>query len=247
MTGPVGAVHHRAAGDHFPVADAGYLAFRRQWWHLAAFAGAVLLLEILIGPLKAVYGRVRPPGSLVATNGASFPSGHPIAASVTVLAAVIALVPPGRRRVAWGAAGAAFAVVMAASRAYLGRSRAPAAWAASWPGSWPRAGSGAGRSAQARRPGAAAAGREHGRERPGRRPVGDASRRACCRAVVRAGDRSVGQERGRHRLGQEVGIGAQCPAAVEHEQFVNLDRVVRPQDVTCLVHRDPLAQQPFGA
>jgi len=98
----------------------GYLAFRRRWWHLAAFASAVLLSEILIGPVKGIYDRPRPPGSLVATSGASFPSGHAIAASVTVFAAVIALVPPGRRRVAWGAAAAVFAILMAASRAYLG-------------------------------------------------------------------------------------------------------------------------------
>jgi undecaprenyl-diphosphatase len=39
---------------------------------------------------------------------------------VTVVAAVIALVPPGRARVAWGAAAAAFSVLMALSRAYLG-------------------------------------------------------------------------------------------------------------------------------
>jgi hypothetical protein len=49
--------------------------------------------------LKGIYDRARPPGSLVATSGASFPSGHSIAASVTVMAAVIALVPAGRRRV----------------------------------------------------------------------------------------------------------------------------------------------------
>jgi membrane-associated phospholipid phosphatase len=102
------------------LAIGGYLAFRRRWWHLAAFASAVLLSEILIGPVKGIYDRPRPPGSLVATSGASFPSGHAIAASVTVFAAVIALVPPGRRRVAWGAAAAVFAILMAASRAYLG-------------------------------------------------------------------------------------------------------------------------------
>jgi undecaprenyl-diphosphatase len=101
------------------IAVAGYLAVRRQWWHCAVFAAAVVLSEILIGPLKGVYDRARPPGSLVATSGASFPSGHSIAASVTVLAAVIALVPPGRGRIAWGLAGAAFAVLMALSRAYL--------------------------------------------------------------------------------------------------------------------------------
>jgi membrane-associated phospholipid phosphatase len=92
------------------LAIAGYLAVRRQWWHLAAFAAAVLLSEILIGPVKAVYGRARPLGSLVATSGAS----------VTVFAAVIALVPAGRRRVGWGLAAAVFALLMALTRAYLG-------------------------------------------------------------------------------------------------------------------------------
>jgi undecaprenyl-diphosphatase len=102
------------------LAVAGYLAFRRQWWHLAAFAAAMLLSEVLIGPLKASYDRARPPVSLVATSGASFPSGHSIAASVTVFAAVIALVPAGRRRVAWGLGAAVFSLLMALTRAYLG-------------------------------------------------------------------------------------------------------------------------------
>ncbi|HEY7015099.1 MAG TPA: phosphatase PAP2 family protein [Streptosporangiaceae bacterium] len=102
------------------IALAGYLALRRRWWHLTAFAAAVIMSEILIGTLKGAYDRARPPDSLVATSGASFPSGHSIAASVTVVAAVIALVPPGRRRAAWGAAAVAFSVLMALSRAYLG-------------------------------------------------------------------------------------------------------------------------------
>ena len=102
------------------IAIAGFLALRRQWWHLAAFAAAVVLSEVLIGTLKGSYDRVRPPGSLVATSGASFPSGHSVAATVTVVAAVIALVPPGRARVAWGAAATGFSVLMALSRAYLG-------------------------------------------------------------------------------------------------------------------------------
>ena len=99
---------------------AGFLALRRRWWRLAAFAAAVVLSEVLIGTLKGVYDRARPPGSLVATSGASFPSGHSVAATVTVVAVVIALVPPGRARVAWGAAAAVFSVLMALSRAYLG-------------------------------------------------------------------------------------------------------------------------------
>jgi len=102
------------------IAIAGFLALRRRWWHLAAFVAAIVLSEVLIGTLKGIYDRARPPGSLVVTSGTSFPSGHSVAATVTVVAAVIALVPPGRARVAWGAAAAAFSVLMALSRAYLG-------------------------------------------------------------------------------------------------------------------------------
>ena len=98
---------------------AGYLAWRRRWWHFAAFVAAIASSEILIGTLKGIYDRSRPTGSLVATSGASFPSGHSIAATVTVVAAVIALVPPGRRRAWWGAGAVAFSVLMALSRAYL--------------------------------------------------------------------------------------------------------------------------------
>jgi len=101
------------------IALGGFLALRRRWWHLAAFAAAVILSELLIGPLKGAYDRPRPPGSLVATSGGSFPSGHAVAASVTVIAAVIALVPPGRRRALWAAVAVAFAILMGLSRAYL--------------------------------------------------------------------------------------------------------------------------------
>src|SRR5215472_16132043 len=86
---------------------AGFLALRRRWWHLAAFAVAIALSEALIGSLKGIYDRPRPLHSLVPTSAASFPSGHAIAASVTVVAAVIALVPPGRR-VWWGAGAVVF-------------------------------------------------------------------------------------------------------------------------------------------
>ena len=101
------------------IALAGFLALRRRWWHLTAFAAAIVLSEALIGSLKGIYDRARPPGPLVATSGASFPSGHAIAASVTALAAVIALVPAGRQRAWWGAAAVAFSIVMGLSRAYL--------------------------------------------------------------------------------------------------------------------------------
>ena len=98
----------------------GFLALRRRWWNLAAFTAAVVLSEVLIGVLKGVYERARPPESLVVTTGTSFPSGHAVAASATVVAAVIALVPPGRRRAWWTLAAVAFSILMGLSRAYLG-------------------------------------------------------------------------------------------------------------------------------
>jgi membrane-associated phospholipid phosphatase len=101
------------------LAIAGFLAARRRWWHLSGFAAAIILSEILIGPLKTLYDRPRPPVSLVATSNASFPSGHAVAASVTVVAAVLALAPPEKRR-PWAAAAAVFALLMGLSRAYLG-------------------------------------------------------------------------------------------------------------------------------
>jgi undecaprenyl-diphosphatase len=95
------------------------LAVRRQFLQLAAFALAVLTSEILIGTLKAAYDRPRPPGALVATSGASFPSGHAIAGAVTAVGIVLVAVPPGPARWKWEARAIAFAFLMALSRVYL--------------------------------------------------------------------------------------------------------------------------------
>jgi undecaprenyl-diphosphatase len=97
-----------------------FLGIRRRWWHFTAFLSAVVLSEISIGTLKNLYDRPRPPNPYVATSGASFPSGHAIAASVTAVALVIAMFPPGgRHRAIWGAVAALFSFVMAFSRVYL--------------------------------------------------------------------------------------------------------------------------------
>jgi membrane-associated phospholipid phosphatase len=95
------------------------LAWRRHWLRLAAFALAVVTSEALIGPLKAAYDRPRPPDSLIATSGASFPSGHAIAAAVTAVGLVLVLSPPGPMRWRWEVRAAVFAAVMALSRVYL--------------------------------------------------------------------------------------------------------------------------------
>ena len=99
---------------------ATWLAIRRRWWHFAAFVSAIVVSEISIGVLKALYDRPRALGSLVETSNTSFPSGHAVAASVTAVAAVIALFPEGSRRYRWGAAAVAFSSVMGLSRTYLG-------------------------------------------------------------------------------------------------------------------------------
>lgn len=102
------------------IAIVAWLGIRRRWWHLIAFVSAIVVSEISIGTLKALYDRPRAPGSLVETSSASFPSGHAVAASVTAVAAVIALFPEGSRRYRWGAAAVAFSSLMGLSRAYLG-------------------------------------------------------------------------------------------------------------------------------
>jgi len=95
------------------------LIVRTRWLQLASFGLCVLTSELAIGTLKSLYDRPRPPGSLIGTTAASFPSGHAIAAAVTAFWVVIALVPPTPARWKWAAWAVAFAFVMAMSRVYL--------------------------------------------------------------------------------------------------------------------------------
>jgi undecaprenyl-diphosphatase len=96
------------------------LGARRRWLQLGAFALAVATSEVLIGVLKDLYARPRPPNPLIGTSGFSFPSGHAIAGAVTAVGVVVVLIPPGRKRLLWELAAALFAGVMALSRTYLG-------------------------------------------------------------------------------------------------------------------------------
>jgi undecaprenyl-diphosphatase len=92
---------------------------RRFWARLLVFVLAVATSEASIGLLKAAYDRPRPPGSLVSTSGASFPSGHAIAVAATVIALVIVVFPPGKERRHWEYMAGTFAFLMALSRTYL--------------------------------------------------------------------------------------------------------------------------------
>jgi membrane-associated phospholipid phosphatase len=95
------------------------LAWRTHWLRLAAFVLAVLTSELCIGPLKSVVDRPRPPGSLIDTSAASFPSGHAIAAAVTAVGLVLVLARPGPSRWRWEVYAVLLASVMALSRVYL--------------------------------------------------------------------------------------------------------------------------------
>jgi hypothetical protein len=57
------------------IAIAGLLALRRWWWHLAAFAAAMVISEVLIGLLKGIYSRARPPGRSWPQAARRFPPG----------------------------------------------------------------------------------------------------------------------------------------------------------------------------
>jgi undecaprenyl-diphosphatase len=101
------------------VAIAGWLVWRRRWEALATWVAAMALSQVLIGPVKAIYERVRPPLPLVETTSWSFPSGHSVAGATIAVAAVIVLVKAGPKRRNLEMLAAAFAVVMALSRVYL--------------------------------------------------------------------------------------------------------------------------------
>jgi undecaprenyl-diphosphatase len=94
------------------------IALRRHWLALSAWVSTVILSELAIGPVKALLDRPRPPGSLIATSGASYPSGHAIASAVTAIGVVMALTS-GRRRLHWMVAAVCIATAVALSRTYL--------------------------------------------------------------------------------------------------------------------------------
>ena len=98
---------------------AAFLLVRRRWEALIFWALAMAGSQLLIGPVKNLYERARPPIPLVETTGFSFPSGHSVAGAAIAVALVIVLVPAGPRRRNLEMLAAAFAVVMAMSRVYL--------------------------------------------------------------------------------------------------------------------------------
>jgi len=96
-----------------------YLLFRRRWRRAGAFLLTWAASELLLTFLKAWFHRGRPPGTLVAITGYSFPSGHATAGAATAVALVLALMLPGVKRRKWEWIAVGFAFVMAFSRVNL--------------------------------------------------------------------------------------------------------------------------------
>jgi len=101
------------------VLTAAFLLWKRRWEALVYWVLAMVGSHLLIGPIKALYARPRPPMALVETTGYSFPSGHSVAGAAVAIALVIVLVPAGPKRRNLEILAAAFAILMALSRVYL--------------------------------------------------------------------------------------------------------------------------------
>lgn len=97
----------------------GVLIAQRRWPALWSWLFAMGLSQALIGPMKNIYERPRPPLPLVETSSWSFPSGHAVAAAAVAVALVIAFTRPGPVRRNLAVAAAVFAFLMAFSRVYL--------------------------------------------------------------------------------------------------------------------------------
>jgi undecaprenyl-diphosphatase len=100
-------------------AIAGWLAWSRRWEAFSTWVVAMVVSQLMIGPVKGLYMRPRPTMSLVETSSWSFPSGHSVVGGAIAIAAVIVLVPAGPKRRNLEMLAIAFAVVMALSRVYL--------------------------------------------------------------------------------------------------------------------------------
>ncbi len=102
------------------VAVAIVLAVRGWGRRLVAWAFVALLSTPICDMMKTMVDRPRPAGGLVHAGGASFPSGHALAAAVTAIGILLALTVPGRARMVGAGFAGAYVVAMAWSRTELG-------------------------------------------------------------------------------------------------------------------------------
>ncbi|UIP57860.1 phosphatase PAP2 family protein [Agromyces marinus] len=98
-----------------PITAALVLIALRRPWAALFFLSASIASAVAVQLLKGLFGRARPEELIVATDFGSFPSGH-VANAATIAVVFGILVPRGW---VWFA-GAAYTVLMAISRTYLG-------------------------------------------------------------------------------------------------------------------------------
>jgi undecaprenyl-diphosphatase len=98
-----------------PLGAALAFALARRPWSAIAFVVASAASSLLVQALKRILGRVRPEDVLLPLDSPAFPSGH--VANAATIAVILALLL--RRAWIW-AAGAAYVLLMALSRTYLG-------------------------------------------------------------------------------------------------------------------------------
>lgn len=98
-----------------PLVVVGLLCLFRRFWAAGYFAVASALSAGVVQLLKNVFGRPRPEEILIPADFGSFPSGH--SANAATMAVVLGLLL--FRWWVW-AAGAAWVVLMALSRTYVG-------------------------------------------------------------------------------------------------------------------------------
>lgn len=96
-----------------------YLAIVRRWRGLVYWAITMVVSQALIGPMKNLYERERPPDPLVETTSYSFPSGHAVSGAAIAVGLVIVLIPAGPKRRNFEILAGLFALFMAFSRVYL--------------------------------------------------------------------------------------------------------------------------------
>jgi len=98
-----------------PLLIAGVLALRGRWWAAAYFLAAEAATAVVVQILKHLFGRARPEEIIVLSDFGSFPSGH--VANAAAIAVALAVIFP---RLWVVLAGAAWVLLMAFSRTYLG-------------------------------------------------------------------------------------------------------------------------------
>ncbi|MFQ5555114.1 MAG: phosphatase PAP2 family protein [Acidimicrobiia bacterium] len=101
------------------VAVAAYLVLRRRWRSFWFWVLAMAGTDLVVGVLKALFGRDRPDAALDSARNSAFPSGHSAIAIAIGLAVVILAAPSRERWRLWFCVAVAFGIAMALSRTYL--------------------------------------------------------------------------------------------------------------------------------